>query len=507
MDRVFDVAIIGGGINGCGCAAEAALSGLSVVLFEQDDLASKTSSSSTKLIHGGLRYLENYEFSLVKKALEERQTLLNLAPHLIHPQSFVLPYQKHMRSSWLLRLGLFFYDHLSRKNRLPKCKNINRHNNNDYFTPLNDEINRGFLFYDAATDDARLTICNAIQAKNNGASIRPNSKIIHAEAINELWQLTIQPKEGTSYKVLAKSLINAAGPWVESIAKLTQIPVQHQITLVKGSHIIVPAVYEGKHAYFLQHNDKRVIFVIPYHGFSMIGTTDIQFTGPLDKIHISEEEIDYLIGLVNSYFKTTLSSEEIIYSWSGIRPLLSDEGTELKSLSRDYNYEYSTVPAPIVTIFGGKITTYRQLAEEAINQLRPVFPKMHHVNTKNIPLPGSIFGTMNFEQYLIYARNKYSWLEPHLLDRYLYSYGSCMELFLSKCTNIESMGKNYGSSLYQVELDYLINEEWAKEADDILLRRTKLGLKMEQSSKDELSEYLKSINQAPFPVQSEPVFH
>lgn len=510
MDQVFDVAIIGGGINGCGCASDAALRGLSIVLFEQDDLASKTSSSSTKLIHGGLRYLEHYEFGLVKKALEERQTLLNLAPHLVHPQSFILPYQKHMRPLWLLRLGLFFYDHLSRKNHLPKCKTIKRKSNNTYFTPLVDELNRGFLFYDAATDDARLTIINAIQAKNYGASIRPNSTVIQAKIINKLWQLTIQPKEGAVYTLFAKSIINAAGPWVESIAKLTQLPVRHQITHVKGSHIVVPKIYEGKHAYFLQHNDKRVIFVIPYHGFSMIGTTDTLYNGSLrDQVHISNDEIDYLTGLVNSYFKIKLNADDIVYSWSGIRPLLATAGKDLKSLSRDYSYEFSTDPAPIVTIFGGKITTYRQLAEKVINQLAPIFPQMHQSKTKNTPLPGAIFGPMNFDQYLIYARKKYHWLDKALLNRYLYSYGTYTEIFLSRCTSIESMGKKYGSSLYQVELDYLVSEEWAKDSDDVLLRRTKLGLTMDNISKQELTEYLANIKDRDpkYPVQSDLVFH
>jgi glycerol-3-phosphate dehydrogenase len=504
MEQVFDVAIIGGGINGCGCAADAALRGLSVVLFEQDDLASKTSSSSTKLIHGGLRYLENYEFCLVKKALVERQTLLNLAPHLVHPQSFILPYQKHMRPAWLLRLGLFFYDHLSRKNRLPKCKSIKRVSKNNYFTPLVESINRGFLFYDAATDDARLTIINAIQAKNHGASIRPNSKIIQADVINNIWQLIVQPKKGAPYKVFAKSIINAAGPWVESIAKLTQIPTINPISLVKGSHIIVPQLYEGKHAYLLQHDDKRVIFIIPYHGLSMIGTTDIQLNGSLENIQISNEEIEYLTGLVNSYFKFKLSAEDIINSWSGVRPLLANEGKELKSLSRDYSYEFNSVPAPVVTIFGGKITTYRQLAEEVVDQLTSIFPQAHQSQTKCTPLPGSVLDSMNFEDYMVFARKKYHWLDAKLFNRYMYSYGTYTEHFLSKCSSMESMGKNFGASLYQVELDYLIYEEWAKDSDDILLRRTKLGLSMDDSSKKELTEYLNSINSSP--VQSEPVF-
>ncbi|KTD34224.1 glycerol-3-phosphate dehydrogenase [Legionella moravica] len=504
MGQVFDVAIIGGGINGCGCAADAALRGLSVVLFEQDDLASKTSSSSTKLIHGGLRYLEHYEFGMVKKALNERQTLLNLAPHLVHPQSFILPYQKHMRPSWLLRLGLFFYDHLSRKNHLPNSKTIHRSPKNTYFNPLIDQLNRGFLFYDASTDDARLTIINAIQAKNHGASIRPHSKVIQAEVVNKLWQLTIQPSNGPIYKTYAKCIINASGPWVKSIAQLTQSTIKNEMTLVKGSHIVVPQIYEGKHAYFLQHDDKRVVFVIPFHGFSMIGTTDVEYTGALDHIEISEEEIIYLSTLVNSYFKIKIHKEDIIYSWSGIRPLIANEGKDLKSLSRDYSYEFNTVPAPIMTILGGKITTYRQLAEDIVDQLSSIFPKMHPSRTKTTPLPGATLGTMSFDEYVIYAREKYHWLDPELLNRYLYNYGSHTELFLSQCTNIEAMGRKFGNSLYQVEVDYLILEEWAKSADDVLERRTKLDLSMDVASKNELKEYI--ANLTAYPAQVEPVF-
>ncbi|KTD50762.1 glycerol-3-phosphate dehydrogenase [Legionella quateirensis] len=504
MEQVFDVAIIGGGINGCGCAADAALRGLSVVLFEQDDLASKTSSSSTKLIHGGLRYLEHYEFGLVKKALEERQTLLNLAPHLVHPQSFILPYQKHMRPAWLLRLGLFFYDHLSRKNHLPKCKAIHRTTKNTYFNPLVDQLNRGFQFYDASTDDARLTIINAIQAKNHGASIRPRAKVIQTELVNNMWQLIIQPDNGPIYKAYAKSLINATGPWVKSLAKLTKTSIKSDMTLVKGSHIVVPKLYEGKHAYFLQHDDKRVVFVIPFHGFSMIGTTDIEYTGSLDQIEIDEEEMVYLTTLVNSYFKIKIHKEDIIYSWSGIRPLIANEGKEVKTLSRDYSYEFSTDPAPIVTILGGKITTYRQLAEDVINQLSSVFPQMRQSRTKVTPLPGSVLGTMSFEEYIIYAKDKYHWLDTELLNRYLNNYGSHTEFFLSHCTNIESMGKRFGTCLYQVEVDYLILEEWAKSVDDVLKRRTKLDLSMDAASKDELKEYIASL--IPCPAQAEPVF-
>lgn len=504
MDQVFDVAIIGGGINGCGCAADAALRGLSVVLFEKDDLASKTSSSSTKLIHGGLRYLENYEFGLVKKALDERQVLLNMAPHLVRPQPFVLPHQRNMRPGWLLRLGLFFYDHLSRKNHLPKCKSIHRNRKNHYFTPLIDQLKRGFLFYDGATDDSRLTISNALQAKYHGARIKLHSTVIAAKVINKQWELTIQPQNGAIYTIHAKTIINATGPWVKSIAQLFQVPDNQEMTLVKGSHIIVPKLYEGKHGYFLQHTDKRVIFVIPYHNFSMIGTTDVQFTGSPDQVSISAEEIDYLISLVNSYFKMKINKNDILFSWSGLRPLIASKGKEMRAISRDYSYKLHRSPAPIVTIYSGKITTYRQLAEEIVDQLSPFFASLRESQTKLCPLPGATFEEMNFERYMIYAKNKYHWLDVDLLNRYLFSYGSCMEIFLSKCTNLDSMGEHFGASLYQVEVDYLVSEEWARDCDDILQRRTKLGLIMNEANKKRLSTYLATI--LAYPVQAERVF-
>lgn len=505
MDTVFDVAIIGGGINGCGCAADASLRGLSVVLLEQDDLASKTSSSSTKLIHGGLRYLEHYEFSLVKKALDERQNLLNLAPYLVHPQSFLLPYEKHMRPAWFLRLGLFLYDHLSFKNKLPKCKSVTNNNNPNLFKPLLDVFKRGFIFYDAATDDARLTITNALQAKQNGASIRPHSKVIHTQIINGLWELQIQPKHGEAYTLKTKALINAAGPWVKIISDMTEINSNKEITLVKGSHILVPKLYDGDHAYFLQHQDKRVVFVIPYHGHSMIGTTDVPFKNDPSSVTISDEEISYLTGLVNSYFKTQLTKKDVTYSWSGVRPLLASAGKDLKTLSRDYSYVFALKPAPIVTIYGGKITTYRQLAEEIINQLASLFPNMPQSKTSSTPLPGTLLESMTFNDYATYAKNKYQWMDEELLERYLHTYGTRMELFLNQCSSIKSLGKKFSKSLYQIEVDYLVLEEWATSCDDVLTRRTKLILEIDKSGLNKLEEYLQTLTT--YPVPTEPVFH
>ena len=320
MEHVFDVAIIGGGINGCGCAADAALRGLSVVLCEQDDLASKTSSKSTKLIHGGLRYLEHFDFALVKKALDERQKLLHLAPHLVHPLPIVIPYQKYMRPLWMLRIGLFLYDHLSLANKLPRTKLIRSRQRPNYFDPLNKDLNQGFLFYDCATDDARLTLANAMQAKEHGATILPQTKLIGANATDGQWRLTLQKKTGDLFQITAKSLINTTGPWVNTISQLLHTPLKHTLSLVKGSHLVVQKLYEGEHAYMLQHEDKRIVFAIPYHGYTMVGTTDVVFSGDIDNLQIESEEINYLCSITNQYFNKKINESDIITSWSGIRP-------------------------------------------------------------------------------------------------------------------------------------------------------------------------------------------
>ena len=490
MAQVFDVVIIGGGVNGCGCAADAALRGLSVLLIEEDDLASKTSSKSTKLIHGGLRYLEQYNFHLVKAALDERQKLLQLAPHLVHPQSFVLPYQKNMRPLWILRAGLFIYDYLSRANKLPHSKLVHRRKPSDYFTSLNPTLNKGFLFYDCSTDDARLTLANALQAKANGAMILPQTKLIYAEVIDKEWRLTLQPKTATSFQVVAKSIINAAGPWVANVNQLLQIPLEHNISLVKGSHLVVQKLYEGEHAYMLQHLDKRIIFAIPYHGHTMIGTTDVAFTGNIDDVSIETSEIAYLCTLVSHYFNRQLQEKDIINTWSGIRPLLSASGKTPTDLSRDYAYHYSNLRAPAVTVYGGKITTYRQLALKTIDQLRPVFPNLKDSLSHTTPLPGATYGKMSFSEYQRYAREKYHWLDEETLTRYLGSHGTLTEKFLAGCKNKADLGACFTETLYEVEVNYLVDEEWATCSDDILWRRTKLGLTIDDAGKKALRDYL-----------------
>ncbi|MDP1601719.1 MAG: glycerol-3-phosphate dehydrogenase [Legionella sp.] len=490
MNQIFDVAVIGGGINGCGIAADASLRGLSVVLVEKDDLASKTSSSSTKLIHGGLRYLEHYNFSLVKKSLDERQLLLNLAPHLVRPIPFVLPFEQSIRPSWFLRAGLFLYDNLSRINKLPKSKLIKRNKKSLYFPPLAEEFKKGFLFYDCTTDDARLTLTNALQAKKHGATILTETELVSTKVVDGLWHLTTRTWGGEENTLIARSIVNAAGPWVESTNQRLNIPSQYKMSLIKGSHLVVHKLYEGDHAYLLQNDDKRIVFVIPYHGYSMIGTTDVVFSGNLDDVAISSEEIDYLFELVANYFKKQLLRENIINTWSGVRPLIAAKADSPQTLSRDYTYHFTKEPAPAITIYGGKITTYRQLAEEAVNELKAVFPTLPESNTKASPLPGALWGKMNYKNYCHYAHENYYWLDESILKRLLETYGTNTEALLDGCKKISDLGLHFGNGLYQREVDYLLQEEWATTCEDILWRRTKLGLYFTAESSGQLAEYL-----------------
>lgn len=492
MTKVFDIAIIGGGINGCGIAADAALRGLSVALIEKDDFASKTSSNSSKLIHGGLRYLEHYEFRLVKKALKERQKLLEIAPHLVRPLAFVLPHHKAMRPSWLLRSGLFIYDRLISANKLPKSKGIIRTKQTDYFYALLPEYNRGFLFYDCTTDDARLTLANAIQAKEHGGIIYNQTELIEALPKDQGWQLHLKNKKNQTNIIHAKVLINAAGPWVNELNQRLNTPIHQSMTLVKGSHVLVNKLYNGNHAYLLQHNDDRIVFIIPYHGYTLIGTTDVPFDGNLDTVDIEQQEIDYLLGTTNQYFNLTLSSTNIIFSYSGVRALLTENGQRPQALSRDYRYHLSQKPALILSIYGGKITTYRQLASEAIDTLIPYFKGLGRTQTHQSPLPGSDCPQhLSFSEYCLQAKQTYSWLDNHLLNRYLQTYGTRTSRLLENCSKMEDLGVHVAHGLFQREIEYLVAEEWVVYVEDLLWRRTKLGLLFNEEEKRQLADYLK----------------
>lgn len=493
MDGIIDLAIIGGGINGCGIAADAAMRGLSVLLCEKDDLASKTSSNSSKLIHGGIRYLEYYDFALVKKALNERQRLLSLAPHLIRPLSFVIAQQAQGRPSWLLRSGLFIYDHLSRQNKLPKSIPIHRNKQTHYFSPLFDHFQKGFLYYDCITDDARLTIANALQAKNYGAQIKPRCELISASAASHGWSLQLKASDGVITQVKARAVINAAGPWVSAVNRLLHVADFCNVALVKGSHLVVSKLYEGEHAYLLQLQDKRIVFVIPYFGNSLIGTTDIDFCGNLDAIPINEEEVDYLIKAVSLYFKRELSRDDIITHWSGVRALIAKDNHSPQALSRDYVWHANTHPAPVVSVYGGKITTYRQLATEVVDSLKSVFPYLKKSATADVALPGAYYNDFDFGDYVKHMHQQYGWLDESIRNRMLNNYGTYSEKILNGCNNINDLGEHIAHGLYQKEIEYLIDEEWAETVEDILWRRSKLGLQFSDRDTLQLQRFLAPV--------------
>lgn len=488
-----DLFIIGGGINGAAIAADAAGRGLSVTLCEKSDIASATSSASTKLIHGGLRYLEFYEFNLVKKALHEREILLRKAPHLIMPLEFILPHEKHLRSVWLMWIGLFLYDHLSGKTVLPHSKYLNL-KKTLFGKPLLDLFSKGFSYYDCFTDDARLTLLNALAAKEKGATILTRHEFISAHPENNQWH--IQYKNLVTTEIIhctAKIIINASGHWVNEIQQKINSKkyIPHQ--LVKGSHIIVPKLYEGDFAYLLQNRDKRIVFTIPYQtDFTLIGTTDVSFTENINQsIEIDNEEIQYLCKTINQYFKKTISSNDIVWTYSGLRCLQAKDKRKLSQITRDYKIQVDTEnQPPLITIIGGKITTHRSLAEETMDRVKPFFSDIKPAWTAFSPLPGGDFPDQDFEKFFLKLKNDFPWLPEKICYRYARNYGTRAYYFLENAKNIKDLGGDFTNGLYEKELLYLIENEWAKTVDDILWRRTKLGLVMDIDAKNKIAEFL-----------------
>jgi glycerol-3-phosphate dehydrogenase len=474
-NEVFDVAVIGGGINGTGIAADASGRGLKVILCEQNDLASATSSNSSKLIHGGLRYLEHYEFSLVRKALTEREVLIKNAPHIIKPLTFRLPHQRHLRPSWLIRAGLFLYDNLAKRTTLSASRSIKFNEE----SPLIDTIKKGFEYSDGWVDDARLVTLNAVAANEKGATIKTQTKCVKAIRNDDLWVITLQDTlTGDTNTIHARSVVNAAGPWVANLfSEALTLKSPQNIRLVKGSHIVVPRIHDQPEAYMLQNADQRIVFVIPFEeDFSLIGTTDVEHTGDPSTVEISEDEIEYLLNITNDYFKKKISREDIVTTYSGVRPLLDDESVNAQAVTRDYTLELEDVDgqAPILSIFGGKITTYRKLAEAAVDKLNPYFNKTGGQWTASAPLPGGNFS--NIQTFTKSIESKYPWLPEQLRTRLIRSYGTRIFDLLNNANNVESLGKKFGSDLYEVEINYLIEKEWAIEIDDVIWRRTKRGL-------------------------------
>jgi glycerol-3-phosphate dehydrogenase len=494
----YDLLIIGGGINGAGVARDAAGRGLAVALCEQSDFAGATSSASTKLIHGGLRYLEYYEFRLVAEALREREHLLNIAPHIAWPLRFVMPHVHGLRPRWMIRLGLWLYDHIGGRISLPhstgiKLNEISRKN------PLKANLTNGFAYSDAWVDDARMVILNLLSAQEHGAAIYARTRLISAMRVSGKWECVLEnsiTKE--TKKVLARTLVNTAGPWVADMDKMinkdAKSPTKHAaVKLVRGSHIIVPRLFAESHAYILQNADKRIVFMIPYEeDFTLIGTTDAPQEHMNNGAHISEEEEAYLVASVNDYLAKPISRDDIVWRYSGVRPLFDDESDNPSAVTRDYTLVLQDDQnVPCVSVYGGKITTYRRLAESVLDELTPWLSPLSHRGswTKEESLPGGEFKRAARADELHRLHRKYPGLDTAYLDKLFARHGLRAHVILKEAQTMEALGTDFGGGLMQREVEFLALNEWAHNAEDILWRRTKCGLHMSAEQQAAFTEY------------------
>lgn len=471
-----DLLVVGGGVNGSGIARDAAGRGLSVLLCEQDDLAAHTSSQSTKLIHGGLRYLEEFHFALVRKALKEREVLLATAPHIMRPQHFVMPHAPHLRPAWLIRAGLFIYDHLAPRAHLAASATIDlrRHIAGE---PLQAPYSRGFVYSDGRVDDARLVVLNALDAQQRGATILTRTRCEGLTPHARGWSATLRDAGGRRV-IEARAIVNATGPWVSSfLAGALPARASHQLRLVKGSHVVVPRLFAHRYAYIFQNEDRRIVFAIPYeHDFTLIGTTDVDYRGDPAAVHIEMSEISYLCTLSNRYFRHQISPRDVVWSYSGVRPLLDDESSDPARVSRDYALELERQPAPLLSVFGGKITTYRRLAEDAVDRLAPLLGNNAPAWTARAHLPGGDLPEGSFAVFLRTLERRYPWLPPKVRHRYAHAYGTRIGRVLAGAGSLAQLGQELLPQLYECEAAYLRREEFARSAADILWRRSKLGL-------------------------------
>jgi D-erythritol 1-phosphate dehydrogenase len=491
QDRgTVDLVVIGGGINGAGIARDAAGRGLSVIMCEKGDLAEGTSSRSGKLIHGGLRYLEYFEFRLVREALIEREVLLKAAPHIVWPMRFVLPHSPEQRPAWLLRLGLFLYDHLGGREKLPPCRRIDLRSNLEGGI-IKDDYRIAFEYSDCWVDDARLVVLNALDARERGATILTRTAATSARRSNETWDIEFRGSDGTLSHVHAKALVNAAGPWVEDVINgVVGVNSARRVRLVKGSHIIVRKFWEGPHAYLFQNHDKRVIFVNPYENdLCLIGTTDIPYEGRAEDVGIDTHEIGYLLAAVNRYTKKQLTRADIISSFSGVRPLSDDNAANPSAVTRDYVFERDGEP-PLLSVFGGKITTYRKLAEHALQILKPFFPVMKGDWTAKAALPGGDIPNADFDAFVASLRQEFPWAPEGVANHYARLYGSRAEKIVNGAGSLKGLGRHFGNTFYEAEATYLRTHEWAQTAEDILDRRTKHGLHLSLQERESLARYL-----------------
>jgi glycerol-3-phosphate dehydrogenase len=488
----YDFFIIGGGINGSAVARDAAGRGASVMLVEQGDLASATSSASTKLIHGGLRYLEHYEFRLVREALIEREVLLRSAPHIIWPLRFVLPHHQGLRPRWMIRLGLFMYDHLGGRKILPGTRSLNLAED-ELGRPLKAEFRRGYEYSDCWVEDSRFVVLNCRDAADKGAIIRTRTKCVSARREGGVWKLTIAGPGGETESIEAKALINAAGPWVSQV--LGQVVGHNEpakIRMVKGSHVVVDRLYQHDRCYIFQNADGRICFAIPYEqDYTLIGTTDEDYKGEPGKPAISEAETDYLLVAVSEYFRQPVTRAQLRWAYSGIRPLYDDGASKAQEATRDYvlKLDEPAGGAPLLSVFGGKITTSRKLAEAVLEKLGSAFPKLGKPWTHAGQLPGGNFGHDEVAQRLADLQRRYSFLKPAHVQRLFRAYGTLTERVLGDARFAADLGRSFGT-LTEREISYLKDQEWAVTAEDILWRRSKLGLHLSKNEQEDLAEFL-----------------
>lgn len=485
-----DLIVIGGGINGAGIAADAAGRGLSVLMLEAQDLACATSSASSKLIHGGLRYLEHYEFRLVSEALVEREVLLKMAPHITFPMRFRLPHRPHLRPAWMIRIGLFMYDHLGKRTRLPASTGL-RFGAESVLKP---EIVRGFEYSDCWVDDARLVLANAQMVEHKGGEVRTRTRAISARRENGRWTVEAEDIDsGEKFSWKARGLVNATGPWVEQFFdEGMHLPSPYGIRLIKGSHIVVPRVHTQKQAYILQNEDKRIVFVIPWMDeFSIIGTTDVEYKGDPKNVKIDENEIKYLLKVYNGYFKQQLTRDDIAWTWSGVRPLCDDESDSPQAITRDYTLDIhdDNGQAPLLSVFGGKLTTYRKLAEHAMEKLTPYYQGIGPAWTRDCVLPGGDVGS-DRDDYAAKLRRRYPFISEALARHYARTYGSNSEWVLGEAQSLSDLGEHFGHGLYEAELHYLVEHEWVRRLDDAIWRRTKLGMWLNADEQSRVTQWL-----------------
>jgi len=491
----FDIAVIGGGVNGCGIARDAAGRGLSVYLCEKSDLAGATSSASTKLIHGGLRYLEYYEFRLVREALMEREVLLRAAPHIVSPLRFVLPHHKGLRPAWFIRLGLLIYDHLGGRKILPATRRLDL-KKDAAGAPLKPIFRMGFEYSDCWVDDARLVILNAIDAAERGAVVETRTEMVKAERRAGGWRITLREKSGALREIGAKTMVNAAGPWVgeltsERLGLLPDAPVR----LVKGSHIVVPKLFEHDRAYIFQNADKRIIFAIPYErDFTLIGTTDLDYVGDPADVHATDAEIEYLCAAASEYFKAPIRRTDVVWTYSGVRPLYDDGASAAQEATRDYvlKVEGGGDLAPVLNIYGGKITTYRRLAETALEKLQPFFPDLGKPWTADAPLPGGDFPVDGLSALAAKIAARSPACSPKRAMRLAHAYGTRALRIVDNVRTEVDWGVPFGGDLTEREVRYLMAHEWARTAEDVLWRRSKLGLRVDKAEAARLEDWMQT---------------